>query len=273
MQCSFMQNCYSESDGDTYSYSKGKYTNLSILDELKDKADKGDPDSMYKYADMLYKGEGPQLNKAKTFEYFSNAAFSGNVDARRRCAIMIYNGDGVEKDIEKATNAFKCFVEISQDYVLIGHYAALLYEKDDNLCMFYFNRTSNRNVDSMRELALIFYKKGNKKNAINFFKKAIQEGNDIISMHCYSFMLCNGIDRTRNGLEAKEYMEKVGEKNADDLFKHGVKLYEGVDSGPMDKMTGKRYIQLAKDKESYSAKKYCTEHKIESLNDYLLAFK
>lgn len=62
---------------------------------------------MYRYAVVLYNGEGVKVDKNKASEYFKQAAYNKHAESMYKYAMMIYTGDGVDVDKVEASEYFK----------------------------------------------------------------------------------------------------------------------------------------------------------------------
>lgn len=84
---------------------------VNALECYKKAAKKGSPDAMSLVGDIYYIGEdGIEQNYVKAFKWYSRAARRGYNMARIKCALMLYRGRGVNKDL---SYAFKEFDKIS----------------------------------------------------------------------------------------------------------------------------------------------------------------
>ena len=224
--------------------------------------------AMQQLAKILYEGDGVKEDKMKVAEYLNK---SGDPDSMLQLAIMEYNGDGIPENIETAYEIFKDLSYKCQDPVAMGNYAQIIFDEGmrDEAIEAYTTSIELGNYNSMRELAMILIEGKNgvlvdTTQAAQFFEMAIENGEeeDLISMYYYSELLRNGNGCEKDVKKADEYVKKVNNKSADDLFKRGLELYEGKKYGPLDKKTGTRYINLAALRGNKKAKAYCKEHEI-----------
>lgn len=226
--------------------------------------------AMKKLAKMLYEGDGIKEDKKKALEYLEKLVKLGDPDSMLQFAIILYNGNGIREDKDQAYQLFEG-AAMGENPIALGNYAQILFDEGmrDEAIEAYEASINMENADSMREYAIILIegKNGVLKNttqAAQLFEKAIENGKeeDLISMYYYSELLRNGNGCEKDVKKADEYIKKVNNKSADDLFKRGLELYEGKEYGPLDKKTGTRYINLAAIRGNKKAKAYCKEHEI-----------
>lgn len=108
----------------------------------KQSADDGNSNAMVKYGEMLFKGDGIQMNKAEAVKYFQMGSEENNTEAVIKYASILFNGDdGIEKDTKKAIE---------------------LYER----------AADNGNVKAMIFCAKFYNDNNDKLKAMEFYKKA-----------------------------------------------------------------------------------------------------
>src|SRR3954466_9234168 len=82
----------------TLTDSKDSSDNIKLLEQSAE----NDKDAQYNLACLYYNGEGTEKNLEKAFCLFQKAAEYGNKNAMNSLAICYKNGGGTEKNLEKA---------------------------------------------------------------------------------------------------------------------------------------------------------------------------
>ena len=97
-------------------------------------AELGDVDSMLKVATRLYEKGHSRENRVMAFQYFDKVikGDSTNVDAIYHRGVMLYEGDGVERDTLLAIADFRKAVEFGHVGAKVRLGEIYLYDKDDN---------------------------------------------------------------------------------------------------------------------------------------------
>ena len=90
---------------------EGMEDGSETANRIKAAADKGDINSMYKYARMLQKGKFVKINLKEAFHYHKMAADKGNDRSMAKVAEMYSLGNGCEIDHNQAVNYAKKAVE------------------------------------------------------------------------------------------------------------------------------------------------------------------
>src|SRR5436305_7846672 len=70
------------------------------FNKTKEAAKNEDIDAQYKLAKFYYNGEGTEKNLEKAFYWFQKAAENGDVNAMNNLAACYHNGEGTEKNLE-----------------------------------------------------------------------------------------------------------------------------------------------------------------------------
>ena len=172
-------------------YGDERYSNPSEEAALyiKMAADQGDGYAMYKYAQMLDKGEGVKMNKEEAIRYYRMAADNGDRNAMFKYAEMLDKGEGVPMNI---VEAFK--------------YYRMAADKGDNeamkICAWKLENGEGCSID--------------KGAAIAYYKTAADHG-DNEAMFTYGIKLEYGDGVPENKDEALRYYvmsKNAGNKNA-----------------------------------------------------------
>ncbi|KAK8888717.1 hypothetical protein M9Y10_033451 [Tritrichomonas musculus] len=77
--------------------------------------DKGDESCLISIANMLFKGDGIDMNKEEACKYYKLLADNGNVSCAAYLANMLYNGNGVPENKSEAAEYFKLAADLGDD--------------------------------------------------------------------------------------------------------------------------------------------------------------
>lgn len=252
-------------------------------------ANKGNVDSMNKCGDMLYKGEGTEIDKKEAAHFYQLSADKGNDDSMYKYAYMLYNGDGIKVNKNESLRYYKKAIEKENIKAIYNCAYILLYDKDiqnekeaiDLLkigimkgnaeSMFTYGSIlcdSKTTLDINKYLNLSI-EKGNT-NVMNkynanipfiwgrelialYYKEEADKGN-IDSMIILANLLYNGIGEIdSNKKEASKYYKNAADKGNDDaMHKYANMLYTG-DGIDIDKKEALKYYKNAADKENIYA--------------------
>src|SRR6266498_4077338 len=72
------------------------------FNEIKKTAENGNENAQYNLALSYHNGEGTERNLEKAIYWYQKAAENGNTDAQYNLATIYYNGEEAEKNLEKA---------------------------------------------------------------------------------------------------------------------------------------------------------------------------
>lgn len=142
-------------------------------------ANKGNVDSMNKCGDMLYKGEGTEIDKKEAAHFYQLSADKGNDDSMYKYAYMLYNGDGIKVNKNESLRYHKKAIEKENIKAIYNCTYILLYDKDIQ----------------------------NEKEAIDLLKIGIMKGN-AESMFTYGNILCD----SKTTLDINKYLNLSIEK-------------------------------------------------------------
>ena len=62
------------------------------------KIDNSSIDAIFRYANMLYEGDGIPVDKKEAAKYFRMTINKDNIDAADKCGDMLYGDDGIPSD-------------------------------------------------------------------------------------------------------------------------------------------------------------------------------
>src|SRR2546430_2258735 len=79
-----------------------QHDEINYFNEIKKSAEDGDENAMNNLAVRYENGEGTEKNLEKAFHWYQKAAEIGNEHAMNNLAICYKNGKGTEKNLEKA---------------------------------------------------------------------------------------------------------------------------------------------------------------------------
>lgn len=193
--------------------------NLENNQDLMNKSDSGDANSMLKYGIMLRNGEGAPICKEKAAQYFEKASELGNVDAMYIYAVMLRDGEGIPVNKEKAAQYFKKAADLGNEKAM-NNYGVMLCDGD------------GVSID--------------KKEAAKYIKMSAEHGNSD-AMNNYANMLRNGEGIIVDKKEASRYYKLSAEKgNSSAMFNYAGMLHE-ADGIPRDKEEEIKYIKMAAD--------------------------
>lgn len=85
---------------------------------LKIATDMGDLQSMRKYREMLYNGDGVKKDRKTAANYYKIDADSGDLPSITKYATMLYVGDGIDQDFKEAGRYFTIAVEKGDTYAM-----------------------------------------------------------------------------------------------------------------------------------------------------------
>lgn len=255
-------------------------------------ANLGHTKSMLNLAYMMYRGDGIEVNKVESLNYFQICSDEGNVDAMNNCGIIKMQSE----DFLEAANYFKKASELGSIEAM-NNYATCLYqgkgvEKDVNLAIsLYKNAAENGDEEAMNNYAN-FLLKGeevtkNEALAFEYFKKAAEKGN-IFAVYNYAKMINEGKFEKYNrekimkllkyaadkehshaaliyaqmmfddGNKAQKYFKISADlNNADSLYMYGKGLYLG-EFGKTKKASGYDHLVKACENESKNASIFMT---------------
>lgn len=171
------------------------------IDQLEEKAKRGDAISQCDLAIRYYYGNGMVENKEKALEWFKKSAEQGNSKAQNYLGVMYYNGTGVHEDRKEGALWYFKAAKQDNDYALYNletaakrgnEYAqnnlAYMYYTGDGVlqdnkkaAQWYRRAAKKGNSDAQRNLASMYYHgygvPENKKLAVDWYTKAAENGN------------------------------------------------------------------------------------------------
>jgi|GEM_PF-344902 len=155
------------------------------IDDLIQKANKGDSDAQYELGVMYYNGEDVEQDSAKAFEWYKKAADRGNKFAQYSIGCMYINGNGVEKNAENAFQYYKKAAEqgdVKSQYLLGSFYKDGTGVKQDYKESFYWFEKAAMQNDAYAQNALGWayseglYVEQDYSKAFEWHKKAAEQG-------------------------------------------------------------------------------------------------
>ncbi|KAK8836822.1 hypothetical protein M9Y10_037346 [Tritrichomonas musculus] len=196
-------------------------------------ADQGDDEAMFKYANMLRKGDGISFSKGRAVKYYKKAIDKGNIKAIETYAKMLEIGDCVPENKEESLYYYKLANEAT-----VGKLSKTR-NKDNNKA----GSEKEEEASSLKSLAdegdvnamfnyAVLVEKGdgidaNKEEAIKYYKMAIEKG-DASAMNNYANMLYNGDGIDTNKEEAFKYYKMAVDKgDASAMNNYANMLYKG----------------------------------------------
>ena len=183
-------------------------------------ADKGNPDAMCMYAEILYKGKGLPINKKESARYFRGAANQGNVKAMVNYANIIGKGDGVPVNKKESAKYFKMAADKGEVNSMF-YYAQIVYRGEGvpidkgEAAKYYKMAAHAGKKDAMHNYAMMIYKgdgiPSKKPKAARYFKMAADKG-QVQSMYEYATMLSEGNEIPVDKNEAARYFKMAADK-------------------------------------------------------------
>ncbi|OHS99034.1 hypothetical protein TRFO_08587 [Tritrichomonas foetus] len=179
------------------------------MNEMKEKADNGDIEAMFKYSMKLN-----ELHLySQSTSYLKKAADNGNVKAQFQYGEILRKGNpGVKVNLNEAKSYYKIAADNGSPEAMFEY--GQLSKKDNNndyqkYCMMALNK---QNRSAQRWLALEAQKNQNWSKAAYYFHLSADQG-DPISQFSYAQALKNGFGIEKNLDLAREYLKKSADKN------------------------------------------------------------
>ena len=227
-----------------------------LAKHYKQAADKGDVESMFKYAFMLDEGYGIEKNKKEASKYYKKAADEGHTKSMYKYGFMLANKDGIEENRSEAARYFKLAADRGHVESMFSYGFMLLkgdgVESNKREAAHYYKLSADLgHVDSMLTYAVLLSKgEGIEKNheeASRYYKLAADQG-DANAMFIYGFMVDKGELIEQDKVEAARYYKLAAEEGDQKaMYKYAVMLSKG-DGISEDKEESARYYKLAADK-------------------------
>ncbi|POG57790.1 hypothetical protein GLOIN_2v1791279 [Rhizophagus irregularis DAOM 181602=DAOM 197198] len=160
-------------------------------------AKNGDKEAMLNLANCYKNGEGTEKNLEKAFHYYQKAAENGNEEAMYNLAKFYYNGEGTEKNLDKAFYWYQKAVE-------------------------------NGNKEAMNNLAYCYTNgEGTEKNlekAFHWYQEAAENGNEM-AMNNLALCYENGKGTEKNLGKAFHWYQEAAENGNEKAMNNLVNCY------------------------------------------------
>lgn len=145
-------------------YDKGQFVDKSDDSALmwyRKAADQGDANAQYMAASKIYQVERYANLKSLAIDYLHAAAVKGNQDAVMKIALILRDGDGIERDVVGAAKLFKVLTEKGNRHAQF--YLAGMYKEGLGVIQDYYESErlykasiSKDDVSSMIALAVLY---------------------------------------------------------------------------------------------------------------------
>ncbi len=136
----------------------------AVKDIFRQLAEREDPLDMYRYADLLLKTAWSDEDRVKAFEWFVKASDAGNADAMHSAAIMLRDGKGVAKDVEKCVYYLEMAAKLGlqRSQVLLGdlYYEGKILEKDNTKAIHWYEMAALTGNPRAQYMTAIMYRDG-----------------------------------------------------------------------------------------------------------------
>ena len=153
---------------------------------LREKAEKGDRDSQFRYGRLFYRGQGVKRDLREAAKWFEQAATRELPEAQYRLAAMYETGSGLDQNMVKAAEWYQKAADqgLSRaEYALGGFYAGGLggFERDFKKAAIWYQKAAIKgNTSAQYDLGALYYNgNGVEKNypeAYFWFAVAIKAG-------------------------------------------------------------------------------------------------
>lgn len=153
----------------------------------------------------------PEIDESMSVKECVSRAEKGDADAQIELALRYYEGNGVEKDKEKAAQLAKKSADQENGKAL--YFLAFIEHKAKNTAQALANLKMSADkgyVLAQREMGIIMYSIGNYKQAYQWHLKAAKQGNVLSSYECGAFLLA-GQGVKQNLEEAVVWLRKAAE--------------------------------------------------------------
>ena len=217
-------------------------------------AEKGNSDAMYKLAGMYKEGIGIYKDSEKAFEWYLQSAEKGNSDAMYDLGNMYRSGTGTEQDHRKAFDCYSSSAEKGNIYAMtslgnmyLGGNSVL--EKNFEKSVEWYNKAAlGGDPVAMFNLGCLFQSLNTQKEykkALKWYKLAADKG-DGSAMYNLACMHREGLGTVQSNKEAFYfYMMSAAEGNIYAMYNLGKMYQEGVGTDHNDSLAFKWYMKAA----------------------------
>lgn len=234
--------------------------NTKIIENIKQMAEEGDPESMYNYAIILSNGEEDQENKPRIAQFYQEAAEKGHVGSMNNYAFMLKNGDGIQQNKPEAEKYFRMAAD--NGHIISMYQLAIMLIEGDGIpenknegLMFMINAADQGYEEAELYIKMKIKHKAPSKEeeeeileSESFFLMRDAENGDIEAMFKLGIKLLYGQGIYRSRPDAAEYFKKAAELgHVGAMNRYGEMLHKG-DGIPKDVEKAAQLLKQASDK-------------------------
>ena len=246
----------------------GGGTSGGSLQELRQRAESGDPDAQCKLGDRYYEGNGVQQDYREAVKWFRKAAQQGNAEAQAGLGLCYLTGEGVPEDAREAVKWLRKSAEQgnASGQILLG----LCYEdgigvpKDMREAVKWYRKAAEQgNAEAQNKLGLCYYESNgvqqDYREAVKWFRKAAEQGNADAQTNlgaCY--ILGRGVPKDPR--EAAKWFRKAAEQGYAKAQGYLGLCYENGKGVPEDKREAAKWYRKAAEQGDKQAQEWLREN-------------
>jgi len=234
---------------------------VTVFDETKAKAERGDADAQAELGAMYVKGLGVPQDSAEALRWFRKAADQGNARGQNGLGVMYANGWGVAKDSTVAVRWYRKAAD--QGFAYAQYYLGVLYAngdgvpKDSAKAVELFRKAADQgNADAWWTLGRMYIKGDgvpkDSAEAVKWYRKAADQGN-ADAQHLLGLLYIKGDGVPKDSAEAARWFLKAADQGDASAQRRLGLAYENGDGVPKDGAEAVRWLSKAADQGNANA--------------------
>lgn len=208
---------------------------------LKNSIKKGSTKAMNTYGEMLYKGEGVEMDKEEAAKYFKMSFENGDLDGMYNYACVLFNGEGIKSNVEESVRYFQTLTFEHKHIYGMSKYGTLMFKGigvpiDQGKAISLIKRSADLGCPDAMINYGYFLSHGtivqkNKKEAFRYYKMAADHGL-ISAFYICGCYLINGTGVPVNEKEGTQYLKVAADNGiADAMFIYAITRAKTINFG------------------------------------------